>query len=181
MYYIPDRLDSDLHQDLSHFDRLSLMTISCSNHVGTVRFKTVQGAIVVLVLQPELLTQWKEPLFRTSNPLVTPRDMCLIIEIRLACGHSEQHPTTCERALNNARTLGIFDDDALQCPYPETKLAWSMATCEHCFQDFFNNLKDGSCIMCRDWMNIRWQREVGRFFERGIDRDVGAFEQARMD
>jgi hypothetical protein len=107
--------------------------------------------------------------------------MCLIIEIRLACGHSEQHPTTCEMALNNARTLGIFDDDALQCPYPETKLAWSMATCEHCFQDFFNNLKDGSCIMCRDWMNIRWQREVGRFFERGIDRDVGAFEQVRMD
>jgi hypothetical protein len=126
----------------------------------------------------------KEHLSAQLNPLATPlqnpRDMCIVIEIRLACGHSEYHPTTCEMALNTARTLGIFDDDALRCPFPETKLAWSLACCEPCFQEFFNSLKDGACIMCRDWMDIRWQREVGRMFERGIDRDVQAFEQVQM-
>jgi hypothetical protein len=126
----------------------------------------------------------KEHLSAQPNPLATPlqnpRDMCIVIEIRLACGHSEYHPTTCEMALNTARTLGIFDDDALRCPFPETKLAWSLACCEPCFQEFFNSLKDGACIMCRDWMDIRWQREVGRMFERGIDRDGQAFEQVQM-
>jgi hypothetical protein len=37
-------------------------------------------------------------------------------------------------------------------------------------------MKDGACIMCRDWMDIRWQREVGRMFERGLERDVEQFE-----
>lgn len=107
--------------------------------------------------------------------------MCLIIEIRLACGHSESHPTPCEMALNTAWNAGVFDADRVRCPMPETKLAWSLACCEPCFQEFFNSLKDGACIMCRDWMDIRWQREVGRMFERGLDRDIEAFVLAPME
>jgi hypothetical protein len=102
--------------------------------------------------------------------------MCLIIEIRLACGHTELHPTTCEMALNTAWNAGIFDADPVRCLSPETKLAWSLACCEPCSQEFFNSMKDGACIMCRDWMDIRWQREVGRMFERGLERDVEQFE-----
>jgi len=102
--------------------------------------------------------------------------MCITVETRLACGHQEFYPITCETAINTASNALIADIDMVRCRIPRTKLAWSPACCEPCFQDFFDNMKDGACIMCRDWMNIRFQREINRMFERGLDRDVERFE-----
>lgn len=105
--------------------------------------------------------------------------MCLVVETQMACGHSENLPITCEAAFNRARDADIVDVTTTRCQSPEIKFAWSLTCCEPCFQDFFNNLRDGACIMCRDWMDIRWQREIGRMFGRGLIRDIERFEQSQ--
>jgi len=110
----------------------------------------------------------------TLLPLIAIANMCLIIETRLFCNHTEYETViVCEEARSG--NLGNGPSVAELCQHPELLRVDSTAYCQQCFLDLLEDFRDGARPVCREMLrarcmewelwNLRRDVEHGRLME----------------
>jgi hypothetical protein len=82
--------------------------------------------------------------------------MCLTVEIRLLCDHSEYETVVvCQNSRLGYHRTG--PSVAQLCPRPEFKRVDSTAICEGCLVDLLEEIRDEACGECREIIRVRFR------------------------
>ena len=97
--------------------------------------------------------------------------MCLIVEIRLFCNHTEYYTAfVCDIARSG--NLGNGPSVAETCPHQDFMKVESEACCQGCLLDLLEDFRDDACGDCRQMIRVRsmeWEMaNLRRDVEQGL-------------
>ena len=132
--------------------------IACSKHAS----KVIRGHIASC---PASVTPLRH---------CTETKMCLIVEIRFFCNHTEYDTVfVCDVARGG--NLGNGPSVAVSCPHQDFMRVESEACCQGCLLDLLEDFRDDACGECREMIRVRsleWEMEnlrrdveIGRLME----------------